>query len=112
VRELRNVVENFVLSRALPPLGDAAGAQATQLADLGALPYAEAKRIAIRRFQEAYVRPILLARQGDLRAAAERMGLSLPGLKKVLAELEGSAEADEKPVAFSHQPDAPTTPAC
>lgn len=113
VRELRNVIENFVLSDVLPTLGAAlAGPHATELADLGTLPYAEAKRIAVRRFQEAYVRPILMACHGDLRAAAERMELTLPGLKKVLAELEGSAEGEETLVRPSHQPEAPTSPPC
>ncbi len=100
VRELKNVVENFTISGALPALGtpgpkpgEAPGAD---FADLTAMPYADAKRIAVRRFQQAYVHPTLAACQGDHRLAAERMGLSLPGLKKVLAELEGRTDSSEE----------------
>jgi two-component system response regulator HydG len=97
VRELKNVIENFAFSGCLPALGSRvreAGADPAE--ELCGLPYAEAKRIALRRFQEIYVRPVLAACQGDLRAAAERMGLSVPGLKKVLAELECEATGSEE----------------
>jgi two-component system response regulator HydG len=111
VRELRNVIENFVLSGALPPLGDAAvGSQAAQLADLGALPYAEAKRIAIRRFQEAYVWPIVKACHGDVRAAAERIQVGHAYLKELLAELENSARSDETPIGPSRPPESSASP--
>jgi DNA-binding NtrC family response regulator len=91
IRELKNVIENFVLARRLLAMGGAAASpDREEVADLGSLPYANAKRMAVRRFQQSYIRPILIACNGDLRAAAERMGLSLPGLRKVLGELDGT----------------------
>jgi DNA-binding NtrC family response regulator len=88
VRELENMIEVFVVSGRLNPLSAPvpSGGAAAQ-PDIWDLPYHQAKELAVRRFQEQYVRAILAAHDGNVTAAAHHMGLSRFGLEKMLRQL-------------------------
>lgn len=102
VRELKNAIENFVLggpggAQILPADGAVAAAganqNATDFGDLLSLPYKEAARVALQRLQTSYIRALRPLCGDDERALARRMGLTLPGLKKILRRLDGRPAA-------------------
>lgn len=107
VRELRNVIENYVLGGAdgaeiLPPITatDAAGTGAaagtgqnsTDFRDLLVLPYKDAARHLLLRLQAAYIRFSRPLCGDDEHALARHMGLTMPGLRKILRRLEGGGQ--------------------
>jgi DNA-binding NtrC family response regulator len=109
VRELEHAVEHaFVLSRGTwigaadlpfrvdapqdvasttPPRPSAATEARALLgerASLGDRPYAEAKRAAMERFDEAYVRELLRRSNGNVSEAARKAGLDRSNFRRIL----------------------------
>ncbi len=89
VRELRNVIERHA---ALGNDGDALFAQAEAVAmsaddELARLPYHEARKIVVDRFEEAYVPRVLARADNVVSRAAEYAGVSRPSLYRMLERL-------------------------
>ena len=94
VRELSNAMERFVVAGAWTRVGGGSSSLPAPIGsdDLLALSYDEAKRTALKRFQEYYVESVLAAHSGSVNVAAEKMGLSRFGLQKLLARLRGEGD--------------------
>jgi DNA-binding NtrC family response regulator len=97
VRQLQSAIERYltgapVLERAV---GGAAAADAAGLwtDDLLTLPYDDAKTAVLHRFQRRYLEAVLAAHGGRIQAAADSIGVSGEGLRKMLRGLEGGAGA-------------------
>jgi len=90
VRELRNVVERHA---ALGHHGDALFAQAEAVVmsaddELARLPYHEARKIVVDRFEEAYVPRVLARADNVVSRAADLAGVSRPSLYRMLERLK------------------------
>jgi transcriptional regulator with PAS, ATPase and Fis domain len=95
VRELRNVIERYAYLgvRDRRELFDAEGAGGPST-DLGHLPYREARRIAIERFERAYAPAVLQRAGGTVARAAELAEVARPSFYRLLDRLrlpEGDA---------------------
>ena len=89
VRELRNVVERYALLGAsdAAALFDVTAPHAGGVDDLLHLPYHEARRVALDRFERSYV-PKLLERAGGVVArAAEAAQIARPSFYRILERL-------------------------
>jgi transcriptional regulator with PAS, ATPase and Fis domain len=89
VRELRNVIERHA---ALGQEGDALFAQAEAVVmsaddELARLPYHEARKIIVDRFEEAYVPRVLARADNVISRAADFAGVSRPSLYRMLERL-------------------------
>jgi transcriptional regulator with PAS, ATPase and Fis domain len=89
VRELRNVIERHA---ALGRDGDALFAQAEAVVmsaddELARLPYHEARKIVVDRFEEAYVPRVLARADNVISRAADYAGVSRPSLYRMLERL-------------------------
>ena len=89
VRELRNVIERHA---ALGQEGDALFGQAEAVVlsaddELARLPYHEARRIVVDRFEEAYVPRVLKRADNVITRAADYAGVSRPSLYRMLERL-------------------------
>lgn len=101
VRELRNVVERFALLgvRDAPALFDAQADEPGGAADLSSLPYHEARRVALERFERSYL-PAVLARAGGVVAkAAELAEVARPSFYRMLDRIRppGEHRGDQEP---------------
>ena len=89
VRELRNVVERHAaLGLDIRGLFDEAEhlARSTD-ADLGKLPYQEARRLVLDRFEEIYLPQVLDRADGVVTKAAELAGVARPSFYRMLERL-------------------------
>jgi transcriptional regulator with PAS, ATPase and Fis domain len=85
VRELRNVVDRYALlgARDATALFDASASQAAP-EDLSDLPYHEARRRALERFERAYLPSILARAGGVVSKAAELAQVARPSFYRML----------------------------
>ncbi len=87
IRELRKVIRRAVIR--------SYGRPNIRVDDLGIfddatnrhLPYEYAREQALREFQRAYFKPLIVKNNGNLSAVAEAAGISRQGLHKILKEL-------------------------
>jgi DNA-binding NtrC family response regulator len=96
VRELRNVVERHAAlgagSEGLFENADAVRMSAN--AELALLPFHEARKIVLDRFEEAYLPHLLERAGGVVSRAAELAGVARPSLYRMLERIKGTP-ADE-----------------
>jgi DNA-binding NtrC family response regulator len=105
VRELQNVMERAALLAAGDTLGPGDIALEDEelgwpVDDAGALPYEEAKRRALARFQRRYVEQVLEAAGGNISQAARTSGLTRAALHRILKRLgraDGLPEGEPGP---------------
>jgi len=88
VRELRNVMDRYALlgmrdASALFDEGDGA-AIVDDVEDLSSLPYAEARRRALLRFEREYAKGVLARAGGVVTRAAELAGIARPSFHRML----------------------------
>ncbi len=97
VRELRNIVERWAV------LGDSAGAKglfddtlkdAPDPDDLSRLPYHEARRIALERFEANYLPKVLERAKGVIARAAENAQVARPSFYRMLERLRLAKRED------------------
>ncbi len=104
VRELRNVMDRYavlggdpeVLFDRMPPRPGARGGETVPAADLSHLPFHEARRIALDRFERAYL-PAVLARHGNVVVrAADAAGLGRTSFHRIMQRIRaGHGPGDE-----------------
>ncbi|HEX8792075.1 MAG TPA: sigma 54-interacting transcriptional regulator [Polyangiaceae bacterium] len=100
VRELRNVIERWALlglrdARALFDAGGlAAGAGGGTTEDLSHLPYHEARRIVLERFERAYLPRVLENAGGVIARAAESAQVARPSFYRMLQRIGRGSEED------------------
>jgi two-component system NtrC family response regulator len=94
VRELRNAIERAAVLASGPVIGeddlrlDGAPANAEPpTAGTAGLPFAEAKRRAVERFERAYLLDALRACGGNISRAAEQVGMVRQSLQQKIREL-------------------------
>ncbi|WP_437994755.1 sigma 54-interacting transcriptional regulator [Sorangium sp. So ce185] len=83
VRELRNYVEQYLVFRAPPPMGDHAPPSAPAAVDVS-LPYAEARDRVLAEFERRYFEALLRAHDGKVSRAAAAAGLDRRYLYRLL----------------------------
>ena len=95
VRELANVIERFaVLGRAEAGLFDA---NTTASEDLSHMPYHEARRIVLERFEREYLPGVLERAGGVVARAAELAQVARPSFYRMMERLEiAKANADRR----------------
>jgi DNA-binding NtrC family response regulator len=71
-------------SQAPGPVSSTPGPTSTKTDDLFELPYAEAKRRALERFDEDYVREVVLRSNGNASEAARRAGVDRSNFRRIL----------------------------
>jgi transcriptional regulator with PAS, ATPase and Fis domain len=96
VRELRNVMERY----ALLGLRDAGGlfdesAAATTMGDLSHLPFQEARRVAIDRFERGYVPRVLERAGGVVARAAQLAEVARPSFYRMMERLRLPSDDDD-----------------
>ncbi|WP_437594430.1 sigma 54-interacting transcriptional regulator [Sorangium sp. So ce1000] len=85
VRELRNYVEQYLVFRAPPPMGDPAPPQPSAPAAIDAgVPYAEARDRVLADFERRYFEALLRAHDGKVSRAAGAAGLDRRYLYRLL----------------------------
>jgi transcriptional regulator with PAS, ATPase and Fis domain len=86
VRELRNVVERYAIGFDARNLFDEAKSvsDATAPEDLAALPYHEARKLVLDRFDEVYLPRVLDRADGVVTKAAELAGVARPSFYRML----------------------------
>ena len=96
VRELRNAIEQAAVLASGPVIGEddlrldgapANAAPAHPAAGSAALPFAEAKRRAVERFERAFLLDALRASGGNISRAAEHVGMVRQSLQQKIREL-------------------------
>ena len=97
VRELRNVIERYALLgiRDAAMLFDArapTGGVPDDTVDLGSLPYQEARRGAVARFERDYAKAVLARANGVVSRAAELAGIARPSFYRMLGRSKGKEE--------------------
>ncbi|MBK6690050.1 MAG: sigma 54-interacting transcriptional regulator [Deltaproteobacteria bacterium] len=101
VRELRNVVERFALLgvRDAPALFDAQAQERGGAADLSTLPYHEARRVALERFERSYLPAVLTRAGGVVAKAAELAEVARPSFYRMLDRIRppGEHRGEEEP---------------
>ena len=89
VRELRNVVERHSALGFHDPLFAQADAVVLSADDeLARLPYHEARKVIVDRFEEAYVPRVLARANGVVSRAADLAGVSRPSLYRMLERMK------------------------
>jgi DNA-binding NtrC family response regulator len=105
VRELRNVIEQAAVLTSGPVIGEddlrldgapANAAPAAPAAGSAGLPFAEAKRRAVERFERAFLLEALRACDGNISRAAEQVGMVRQSLQQKIRELGLRSEDWEK----------------
>jgi len=93
VREMRNVIDRFALLGVRDPVAlfDGAQPQGAGAEDLSLLPFAEARRIALERFQRDYFPKVLERAGGVVTKAAEMAGIARPSFYR----LHGKPDSDD-----------------
>jgi transcriptional regulator with PAS, ATPase and Fis domain len=106
VRELRNVIHRhaFLGTTDLGRLFDPPVTGGAPAEDLSELPYHEARRRALERFERGYFSKVLARADGVITRAAELAGVARPSFYRMLARLRvpgavGDDEGDEAPPA-------------
>jgi transcriptional regulator with PAS, ATPase and Fis domain len=96
VRELRNVIERHAAlgDTAVALLLDGRVAQSVE-EDLSALPYHEARRIVLERFEAEYVPRVLERTKGVVARAAEHAQLARPSFYRLLERLRIAEERND-----------------
>ncbi|WP_437283034.1 sigma 54-interacting transcriptional regulator [Sorangium sp. So ce375] len=84
VRELRNYVEQYLVFRAPPPMGDPAPAPSAPPAIDAGVPYAEARDQVLADFERRYFEALLRAHDGKVSRAAAAAGLDRRYLYRLL----------------------------
>ena len=92
VRELRNVVERYAVVGGTGVLEDRAG-EATR-EDLSSMPYHEARRVVLERFERDYIPRILERAGGVMARAADQAELARPSLYRMMDRLGLSRRDD------------------
>jgi transcriptional regulator with PAS, ATPase and Fis domain len=88
VRELRNVVERWAaLGRLDRTMFDPLEAQGTAEDDLATLPYHEARKIVLDRFEERYLPRVLARANGVVSRAAELAQVARPSFYRMLERI-------------------------
>jgi DNA-binding NtrC family response regulator len=96
VRELRNAIEQAAVLASGPVIGEddlrldgapANAAPAEPAAGSAGLPFAEAKRRAVERFERAFLLDALRASGGNISRAAEQVGMVRQSLQQKIREL-------------------------
>ena len=88
VRELRNVVERWAaLGRLDRTMFDPLEAQTTAEDDLATLPYHEARKIVLDRFEERYLPRVLKRANGVVSRAAELAQVARPSFYRMLERI-------------------------
>jgi transcriptional regulator with PAS, ATPase and Fis domain len=99
VRELRNVVERWALLgvRDARTLFDEAGkVTAGELEDLSHLPYHEARRVVLERFERQYLPKVLSDAGGVVARAAAHAQVARPSFYRMLERLGEAADGDRR----------------
>jgi transcriptional regulator with PAS, ATPase and Fis domain len=100
VRELRNVIERWALLgvRDARGLFDAAGiARNVDAEDLSHLPYHEARRRVLERFERAYLPRVLENAGGVVTRAAEHAQVARPSFYRMLERVQAGREGEGDP---------------
>jgi transcriptional regulator with PAS, ATPase and Fis domain len=93
VRELRNVVERWAaLGRLDRTMFDPLEAQNTAEDDLATLPYHEARKIVLDRFEEKYLPRVLVRANGVVSRAAELAQVARPSFYRMLERIRPRGE--------------------
>ncbi len=93
VRELRNVVERWAaLGRLDRTMFDPLEAQSTAEDDLATLPYHEARKIILDRFEERYLPRVLKRANGVVSRAAELAQVARPSFYRMLERIRPRGE--------------------
>jgi DNA-binding NtrC family response regulator len=96
VRELRNVIERWALLgvRDARSLFDAAGARGggTASEDLSHLPYHDARRLVLDRFERAYLPKVLEDAGGVVARAAEHAQVARPSFYRMLERVQRDSD--------------------
>jgi transcriptional regulator with PAS, ATPase and Fis domain len=93
VRELRNVVERWAaLGRLDRTMFDPLEAQNTAEDDLATLPYHEARKIVLDRFEEKYLPRVLVRANGVVARAAELAQVARPSFYRMLERIRPRGE--------------------
>jgi DNA-binding NtrC family response regulator len=94
VRELQNVIEQAAVLAAGPRieeadlrLGEGAGVALSTRGDLSDLPFSEAKKNAVEKFERAFLLQALRANDGNISRAAESVGMVRQSLQQKIREL-------------------------
>ncbi|MEZ5360297.1 MAG: sigma-54 dependent transcriptional regulator [Candidatus Zixiibacteriota bacterium] len=87
VRDLKNSIERAIVNATNPTLDES---DFSQIYIDHSVPqsYEEAKKDVLRRFQRSYITGILAKCDGNISQAAEQMGLSRQGLRKIMDECD------------------------
>ena len=97
VRELENVIEravvlaqgNVLLAGDLPPgFGAARSGAEVGTATLAHLPYAQAKKLALRAFERRYLTAVLSRCSGNISSAARAAGVDRSNFRRLLKQYE------------------------
>lgn len=99
IRELENMIERFAVSGTCDiPAAFEDGSRGGPLSSdaLFKMRYEDAKSAVVREFQRKYTSAVLASCNGNLPAAAERMGLTRYGLQKILKDLEDDGSSPQQ----------------
>jgi two-component system response regulator HydG len=97
VRELENVIERAVVlaqgqsltENELPPdFGDARAGAEVGTATLSHLPYAQAKKLALRAFERRYLTSVLARADGNISMAARAAGVDRSNFRRLLKQYD------------------------
>jgi DNA-binding NtrC family response regulator len=103
VRELENVVERAVVlaqgttlaASDLPPgFGDARAGAEVGTATLSHLPYAQAKKLALRAFERRYLASVLARSGGNISMAARAAGVDRSNFRRLLKQYDVQRHGD------------------
>ncbi|MFW6031061.1 MAG: sigma 54-interacting transcriptional regulator, partial [Myxococcota bacterium] len=107
VRELQNVIERAAVMSAGGEIGPADlqfedDDLEWQMDAEAGLPYEEAKRTVLERFQRRYVERALAETGGNLSAAARNAGITRAALHRIIKRLGIDAQDEEETTAAAH----------
>ena len=116
VRELENVIERAVVLTGrevvdiedLPPSfrEPARGGAEVEMASLAHLPYAEAKRLAMRAFERRYLSSLLERHGNNISSAARAAGVDRSNFRRLLKQYEVGGRSMNKPNGDASRPRA------
>jgi DNA-binding NtrC family response regulator len=114
VRELENVIERAVVltSREVVGLEDlppsfrepVRGGAEVEVASLAHLPYAEAKRLAMRAFERRYLSALLERHGNNISSAARAAGVDRSNFRRLLKQYEVGGRSRNKPNGENNPP--------